>query len=45
LGDRWIGVFQLKRYFGSFAFGAGLMSLSSSVDLEMRNRLPPWYSL
>ena len=40
----WIGVFQLKRYLGSPAFGDGLMSLLSRVDLRMRKRLPPWYS-
>ena len=35
-----MGVFQLKRYLGSPAFGDGLMSFCSRVDLRMRKRLP-----
>jgi hypothetical protein len=40
-GERWMGVFQLKRYFGSPVSGEGLMSFCSRVDLRMRKRFPP----
>src|SRR6266496_2507374 len=44
VGERWIGAFQLKRYFGSPSFGAGFTSLISRVDLRVRKTQPPWHS-